>query len=124
LIAFLGSLPDTQGGEEPRVRRVLILHSLGRDFAPYSAASSGFRTELARQSPAPVEFLEASLETARFIEGESERPFVEYLRALFAGRSPALVVPFGAPAMSFYCAIAAASSRVFLCWLASWTNDA
>jgi len=101
LIASLASPLDSRGGEAPRIRRVLILHSFGRDFAPYSAASSGFRTELARQSPAPVEFLEASLETARFVEGGSESPFVEYLRALFADRPPALVVPFGAPAMNF-----------------------
>jgi PAS domain S-box-containing protein len=87
--------------EAPRVRRVLILHSFGRDFAPFDAASSGFRTELARQSAAPIEFLEASLETARFVEGRSEIPFVEYLRALFVERPPHLLVPFGAPAMNF-----------------------
>lgn len=101
LIAFLVSLLDTHGGEAPRVKRVLILHSFGRDFAPFNAVSSAFRTELARQSTAPVEFLEASLETARFTESGSEIPFVEYLRALFAERSPALLVPFGAPAMNF-----------------------
>ena len=87
--------------DAPRVRRVLILHSLGQDFEPFNAASSGFRKELARQSNAPIEFLEASLETARFAEGGSETPFVEYLRALFAERPPHLLVPFGAPAMNF-----------------------
>lgn len=87
--------------EPPPVKRVLILHSFGRDFAPYAAASSSFRTELAQQAANPIEFLEASLETARFIEGGSETPFVEYLRALFADRPPHLLVPFGAPAMNF-----------------------
>jgi hypothetical protein len=101
LIAFLVSLLDTHGGEAPRVKRVLILHSFGRDFAPFNAVSSAFRTELAQQSTTPVEFLEASLETARFAEGGSEGPFVEYLRALFAERSPDLLVPFAAPAMNF-----------------------
>lgn len=63
--------------------------------------SSVFRTELARQSAAPIEFLEASLETVRFTESGSEIPIVDYLRVLIAGRPPALVVPFGAPAMNF-----------------------
>jgi ABC-type uncharacterized transport system substrate-binding protein len=87
--------------EAPRVKRVLILHSFGRDFAPYNAVSSSFRTELARQSSTPIEFLEASLETVRFTESGSEIPIVDYLRILFADRPPALVVPFGAPAMNF-----------------------
>jgi hypothetical protein len=92
---------SASGADAPPVKRVLILHSFGRNFAPFNAASSGFRTELARQSTAPIEFLEASLETARFVEGGSEAPFVDYLRALFADRPPHLLVPFGAPAMSF-----------------------
>ena len=100
-IVVLASVICASGATAPRVRRVLILHSFGRDFAPYSAASSGFRTELGRQSEAPIEFLEASLETARFVEGGSETPFAEYLRALFAERPPDLLVPFGAPAMHF-----------------------
>ena len=87
--------------EAPGVKRVLILHSFGRDFAPYNAVSSSFRTELARQSKVPIEFFEASLEAARATEGESENPFVEYLRALFANRRLDLVVPFGAPAVHF-----------------------
>ena len=47
-------------------RRVLVLNSFGRDFAPYRSIVSAFRTELARLSPAPVDFLEVSLETVRF----------------------------------------------------------
>jgi PAS domain S-box-containing protein len=92
---------DAATVEAPRVKRVLILHSFGRDFAPYNAVSSSFRTELARQSKVPIEFFEASLETARATEGESEKPFVKYLRALFADRRLDLVVPFGAPAVHF-----------------------
>jgi signal transduction histidine kinase len=99
LCAFFGS--PAAAVEAPRVSRVLILHSFGRDFAPYNAVSSVFRTELARQSAAPIEFLEASLETVRFTESGSEIPIVDYLRVLVAGRLPALVVPFGAPAMNF-----------------------
>lgn len=92
---------STEAADAPRVKRILIVHSFGREFAPFSAVSSGFRTELARQSAAPIEFLEASLEIARFAGDGAETPFVEYLRALFADRPPNLLVPIGGPAMFF-----------------------
>ncbi len=103
LCLISSNFPGISGAavEPLQVKRVLILHSFGRDFAPFTVASSTFRTELARQSVAPIEFLEASLETARTVEGRSETPFVEYLRALFAHRPPQLLVPFGAPAIHF-----------------------
>ena len=80
---------------------MLILHSFGRDFAPFNAVSSTFRTELARQSAAPIEFFEASLENTLFAEDGSEAFFVDYLRAQFADRPADLVVPIGAPGMIF-----------------------
>jgi signal transduction histidine kinase len=101
LICLSAFESDAAKVEVPRVKRVLILHSFGRDFAPYNAVSSVFRTELTRQSAAPVEFFEVSLETARVTESGSEIPIVEYLRVLTADRLPALVVPFGAPAVNF-----------------------
>ena len=92
---------DGKGVDSLRVRRVLILHSFGRNFAPFTAVSSTFRAELAQQSKAPIEFLEASLESTMFADASSETPLVEYLRALFAKRSADLLVPIGAPAMMF-----------------------
>jgi signal transduction histidine kinase len=84
------------------VKRVLILHSFGRNFAPFTAVSSTFRSELAQQSAAPIEFLEASLESTLFAEAGSETPLVEYLHALFARRPADLLVAIGAPAMMFF----------------------
>ena len=95
------ALGEGKGADALRVRRVLILHSFGRNFAPFTAVSSTFRAELARQSAAPIEFLEASLEATMFAEAGSETPLVEYLRALFAKRPADLIVPIGAPAMFF-----------------------
>lgn len=86
-------------GAEPA--RVLLIHSFGRDFAPYDAFSGYFRTELARQSPRPIDFYEVALESARFRETLHEGPLVDYLRALFAGRRLDLVVPIGGPAVRF-----------------------
>ena len=82
-------------------RRVLMLHSLGADFAPFSDFAESFREELARQSPQPVDFYDASLATARFREADREGPFVEYLLALFGGVKLDLVVNVGAPAVRF-----------------------
>jgi len=83
-------------------KRVLILHSFGRDFAPWSEYARHMRAELIRQSPQPVDLFEASLATARFGDDQQEGPFVEYLRALFAKRPLDLVVTIGAPAAGFF----------------------
>ena len=81
-------------------KRVLLLHSFGRDFAPWSEYARTFREELDRQSPDPIDLYEASLATARFPD-EEEGPFVDYLRALFAKRRLDLVVAIGSPAVGF-----------------------
>jgi signal transduction histidine kinase len=81
-------------------KRVLLLHSFGRDFAPWSEYARTFREELTRQSPDPIDLYEASLATARFPD-EEEGPFVEYLRALFAKRRLDLIVAMGSPAVGF-----------------------
>lgn len=82
-------------------RRVLILHSFGRDFAPFDTMSSTFRTELARQSPEPVEFYEASIETARFAEIGNDRQLMDYLQTLFEGRRLDLILTVAEPATLF-----------------------
>ena len=81
--------------------RVLMLHSYGRDFAPFDAVASSFRTELTQRSERPVEFFEASLEQARFDGAEREEPLIAFLRAVYGERPPDLVVPCGAPAVLF-----------------------
>lgn len=83
-------------------KRLLILDSFGRDFAPWNTITPAFKTELAQQSPAPIEFHEAGLETARLGEPQAEVAFAEYLRALYARRKPDLVVPVGGPAAQFW----------------------
>jgi hypothetical protein len=63
-------------------KRVMLLHSFGRDFAPWNEYAKVVREELGRQSKEPIDIFEASLATARFAEDE-EGPFVDYLHALF-----------------------------------------
>jgi signal transduction histidine kinase len=82
-------------------KRVMLLHSVGRDFKPWSEYAKIIRTELDRQSPWPLEIIEQSLLTARSADENPEVPFVEYLRALFAKRPLDAIVSIGAPAANF-----------------------
>jgi signal transduction histidine kinase len=82
-------------------RRVLMLHSLDLEIAPFSDFAEEFRDDLAKKSPQPVDFYDASLAMARHQEGVQERPFVEYLLALFDRTKLDLVVAVGAPAANF-----------------------
>jgi signal transduction histidine kinase len=84
----------------PGLQEVLIVDSFGRDFAPYNAVASSFRTSLAEISPRPIEFLEVALEM-RFDAPEDE-PVADYIRALCRRRRFDLVVLNGEPAMRFW----------------------
>ncbi len=89
----------TAWANEPK--RVMVLHSFGPNFKPWSEHAKAIRTELDRQSPWPLEIIEKSLLTARSDDDNPEAPYVEYLRALFAKRPLDLIVTIGAPAANF-----------------------
>ena len=101
LVVFLAASLGCSAGFTAESKRVLLLHSFGRDFKPWSEYGKAIRTELDRQSPWPVDIIEYSLVTARFSDENPEAPFVEYLRALFAKHPLDLIVSIGAPAASF-----------------------
>src|SRR5262245_13145974 len=82
-------------------KRVVLLHSFGQDFKPWSEYAKTIRSELQRQSPWQLEITDHSLVTARSKNADPEVPFVGYLRALFAEQQPDLVVSIGAPAAAF-----------------------
>jgi signal transduction histidine kinase len=90
------------GATAAEPRRVLLLHSFGPEFAPFGDFAGRFREELFKQSPEPIDLYEESLQSARFHQPSDERPFAEYLRALFAGHRLDLVVAIGAPAALFF----------------------
>ena len=94
LVAMLGSAAA-------ETKRVLMLHSFGRDVKPWSDYARNIRAELDQQSPWSLEISDHSLMTARSSDEDSEAPFVEYLRALHAKRPPDLIVSLGAPAVAF-----------------------
>jgi hypothetical protein len=97
--AFLIVVAASAVAAEPK--RVLFLHSIGRDFRPWNEYAKHIRMELDRQSPWPLDVHEASLVTARFSDENPEAPFVEYLRALYANHPLDLIVGIGGPAASF-----------------------
>ena len=82
-------------------RHVLIIHSFGRNFAPFDAVADEFHAVLTAESPLPVEFSEASLELARLDGPDREQPLIEFLAAILRSHPPDLVVPVGAPAVLF-----------------------
>ena len=101
LIVFLAVSLGCPAGFAAESKRVMLLHSFGRDFKPWSEYAKTIRTELDRQSPWPLDIIEYSLVTARFSDENPEAPFVEYLRALFAKHPLDLIVSIGAPAANF-----------------------
>ena len=101
LIVLLTVSLGCQSGFTAEPKRVMLLHSFGRDFKPWSEYAKAIRIELERQSPWPLDIIENSLITARFSDENPEAPFVEYLRALFAKHPLDLIVRIGAPAASF-----------------------
>jgi signal transduction histidine kinase len=96
LLPFLA--PSSAAGA---VNRVLLLHSFGRDFAPFDTFSETFRTELAQQMNGAVVFYDVDLASARFEGDEPEVAFNSYLLALFSDRQLDLLVPIGGPATRF-----------------------
>src|SRR5258707_15373160 len=99
LAAILPGPASSAPRGEPK--RVLMLHSFGRDFRPWSAYALGIKAELERQSQWPLELQEHTLLTARFNDPGPEAPFVDYLRSLYADRPPDIVLSIGSPAARF-----------------------
>lgn len=99
----LAIIPPGPASGEPRgePKRVLVLHPFGSDFLPWSAFARTIRTALEQQSPWPLEVQEHNLLSARFNNPGAETPFVDYLRSLYSGRPPDIVVSIGAPAARF-----------------------
>ena len=70
----------TFGPAAAETKRILMLHSFGRDFKPWSEYARNIRAELDQQSPWPLELSEHSLMLTS--NQGSEAPFVEYLLTL------------------------------------------
>jgi signal transduction histidine kinase len=99
LVILLPGQANSAPRGEPK--RVLMLHSFGRDFRPWSVYALRIKAELERQSQWPLELQEQTLLTARSNTPGPEAPFVDYLRSLYTDRPPDIVLSIGAPAARF-----------------------
>jgi len=80
-------------------KTVLLLHSYGQNFKPWSEYSRALRQELERRSPWRLVIQDISVITAGG-EDNAEHQLVDYLRSAFVN-PPDLMVAFGAPGASF-----------------------
>src|SRR5215469_18853268 len=94
--AFDGS---AAGALDPK--RVMLLHSFGREVRPWSDYAQSIRAELQRQSPSLLNITDFTVVTARSDDAAAEAAFAEYLRTLFDKRPLDLIVSIGAPAAAF-----------------------
>ncbi|WP_457488980.1 ATP-binding protein [Tardiphaga sp. P5_C10] len=97
------SVPTGSAGaaERSEVKRVLLLHSFGREFRPWSEYAASIKAELQQQSPWPLDIQEHGLLTARFNSPGPEAPFVDYLNSLYQSHPADIVLSIGAPAARF-----------------------
>jgi len=100
-LACVSFLILATGAFSAEPRRVLIVHAFGHAYSPWSDEAGIFRAELVKQSKEPIDLYEVSLDTARVQNADEETPFVDYIRALLAGRKLDLIVPIGAPSAFF-----------------------
>ena len=96
------ALCAAQGAVAAEPQRVLIVHSFGREFAPYDAIVSTFRTALAQGSRRSIAVFDESLDAGQAAAPDDSQPFVRLLRGRFASLPPDLVVTIGPPAAVFY----------------------
>jgi hypothetical protein len=94
---LLATSTSSRADVEPK--RVLMLHSFGLRFKPWTDHAQFIREEISRRRS--VEFHDHSLVSARLAGDKSEGPFVDYLQALYADKPPDLIVAIGAPAANF-----------------------
>ena len=71
---LLATLGQSQAND-PEPKRVLMLHSFGPRFKPWSDYAQTIRSEISRQRQKPVDFLDHSLMNARESDENSEAAF-------------------------------------------------
>ena len=100
-IALLQVTVRQSQAADPAAKRVLMLHSFGPQFKPWSDYARTIRAETIRQVKSSIDFTDFSLASARSDNAEPEIPLVQYLRALYLREPLDLIIAVGAPAASF-----------------------
>jgi signal transduction histidine kinase len=82
-------------------KHVLLLHSFGSDFRPWRDYAAAIKAEVERQSRWSLDIQDYPIVTARSANDNPEVPFADYLRLLYAGKPPDLIITIGGPAAEF-----------------------
>jgi len=101
LLALASCLLEPSAAFAQQAKRVVILHSFGRDFRPWGQYAKSIREQLDRLSPWHLDIQDHSLVAARFDDEDPQTAFVSYLKALNTRHPPDLIVSIGAPAANF-----------------------
>jgi len=101
LLAATSQLTAPSAHAQPAPKRVLIIHSFGRDIAPFDAVAASFRYQLASLEEGPVVFHDTGLDSGRKISAGEEAVFAAYLKARYTDPPPDLVATVGAAAATF-----------------------
>ena len=99
LAIVLATSTSSRAQVEPK--RVLMLHSFGLRFKPWTDYAQFIRSGITSKSQSPVDFHDHSLLNARLNDDKADAPFVDYLHALYADNPPDLILAMGAPAANF-----------------------
>jgi signal transduction histidine kinase len=101
MLAF-GALGATSDATPTVTKRVLFLHSFGRDFSPYDATVTAIRQQLMEESGESIAIFDATLGADQAGGADDEQPFIEFLRHRFAAWPPDVVITIAPPAADFY----------------------
>jgi signal transduction histidine kinase len=96
-VAALLSTTLSAASAEPK--RVLLINSYGREFAPWNQYAKEIRSELQDEWQGPLDIYELSLTAALLGKGEGD--FANYLHTLFSEREPDIILTAGTPAARF-----------------------
>jgi signal transduction histidine kinase len=99
----LAALCAATGATATETKRVLFLHSFGRDFAPYEATVAAIRAELMQNAGGETLAIhDASLDAGQASGSDDQQAFLEFLQHRFAGSPPDVVITIAPPAAAFY----------------------
>ena len=100
-VGLLMLIVSTLSAHAAEPKRILMLHSFGRNTSPYDAVSSAFRKEMLDRWPGQAAFYDFALEAGRPVN-KNEAAIVEAIRSRFENTKLDLVVAVGPPASQFY----------------------
>src|SRR6476659_7198271 len=101
LAAAIVPATSTSSRAQVEPKRVLILHSLGFRFKPWTVYTEVIRGEISRKLKGGVDFHDQALLNVRVDRDPSEEPLAEYLQASYAKRAPDLIITNAVAAAAF-----------------------